>query len=87
MQQVKDKQAMDSILEFWQQIVSDEEMPVQNRMKASELLYRSLQQKEEVPTLPVQETELGKRIEAAKAIIAKYADKGGEHASDHGRGI
>lgn len=37
------QESISSILTFWQEIVNDDEMPVQNRMKASELLYRSLQ--------------------------------------------
>lgn len=68
------KESMRSIIEFWQQIITDEEMPVQNRMKASELLYRSLQQQEDDTKETSQESqEVAKRIAQAKAIIAKYA--------------
>ncbi len=72
------KQAMDSILDFWQQIVTDEEMPVQNRMKASELLYRSLQQKEEEPQPVEQDSDLSERIKEVRRILEKY-QKGAEN--------
>ena len=76
---MSDQKAIDSIIEFWQQIIADDEMPVQNRMKASELLYRSLQQdKEQSNAAPEQTdtTSLSERIQKAKEIIERYAKKG-----------
>ena len=76
---MSDQKAIDSIIEFWQQIIADDEMPVQNRMKASELLYRSLQQdKEQANAAPEQTdtTSLSERIQKAKEIIERYAKKG-----------
>lgn len=69
--------SMESILQFWQQIILDEEMPVQNRMKASELLYRSLQLEPKEQVLPKEQSDadLKTRIEQAEAIIRKYAKK------------
>ena len=68
-----DKQR-ESIVSFWQRILADDEIPVQNRMKASELLYRSLQQEQ---TAAKEEVELAidRRIELSRAIIEKYAGK------------
>ena len=54
-------------------------MPVQNRMKASELLYRSLQQDKEPENAALQQTDttsLSERIQKAKEIIERYAKKG-----------
>ena len=76
---MSDKKAIDSILDFWQQIIADDEMPVQNRMKASELLYRSLQQDKEHAAAPFEQTDntsLSERIKKAEEIIARYAKKG-----------
>lgn len=73
------QESISSILTFWQEIVNDDEMPVQNRMKASELLYRSLQGEPQAQTesAALPPDEVTKRIAAAKAIIAKYAGRGG----------
>lgn len=70
------EESMQSIIAFWQRIISDDEMPVQNRMKASELLYRSLQQEEPQVQQARTEMDAAKRIRLARAIIAKYAKQG-----------
>jgi hypothetical protein len=72
------EQTTASIQRFWQQIIEDDEMPVPNRMKASELLYRSIQSSPP-QSEPVHEgMEVAKRIALAQEIIAKYSKKGGK---------
>ncbi len=72
------KQSKDAIQRFWQEIIEDDEMPITNRMKASELLYHSLQEKS-VPTAAEKEDEaldLSSRVKAAAEIIERYAKRG-----------
>lgn len=82
---MNNKESLKSILTFWQQIIADEEIPVQNRMKASELLYRSLQQDEELPEQKNRqqiEADIARRIKLSEAIISKYSKTIRKGASD-----
>ncbi len=71
------EQSKDAIQKFWQEIIENDEMPISNRMKASELLYHSLQEKS-APNAEEKEEEaldLSSRVKAAAEIIERYAKR------------
>lgn len=64
---------------FWSSVVTDTEAPLTNRVKASELLYRSLTAEKESEPSATQTLTLDQKLSKVKSLLKKFSQVKATH--------